>query len=381
MCGHVGIAGKLTHPDEATLKRMLIFDYFRGPDSTGFAALRKTGEVKTVKIASHPLDLFDMKRFTDALAFYPSSVFLGHNRFATKGKVNNSNAHPYTFDHIVGAHNGTLDVTSWRALEEKLGEKFDVDSMAIIACIAKFGIDATIPLLEGAWAIVWIDTTDNTLNFIRNKERPLWYAYSADFTKLFWASEHHIIAAAVGMSTSEYDLYSDVKDFTYFQAKEDWHYRFDLSKLIEDDKILPKPRVKILKGKEPTPVERYAGTHSPFQRDTGPATFTTGTTTTTGSVTLVPSTTSHEKVNGNVVLLSFKGSQVKPLGDFVDKEEFEELAKYGCSWCQTDVEFGEPGVTVFKSRSAVICPDCSGDKKSRIYLDSDDVKKHNLQQS
>src|SRR3546814_6662079 len=65
MCGHVGIAGKMELKDEALMRRLLVFDYFRGPDSTGFAALRKDGTHRLAKIASNPLNLFDMKRFSE----------------------------------------------------------------------------------------------------------------------------------------------------------------------------------------------------------------------------------------------------------------------------------------------------------------------------
>src|SRR3546814_15939897 len=52
MCGHVGIAGKMELKDEALMRRLLVFDYFRGPDSTGFAALRKDGTHRQIGRAS-----------------------------------------------------------------------------------------------------------------------------------------------------------------------------------------------------------------------------------------------------------------------------------------------------------------------------------------
>ena len=373
MCGHVGIAGNLVHADEATLKRLLLFDYFRGPDSTGFAAVGLDKSVTTVKIASHPLDIFDMKKFAAALNAHRSSAFLGHNRFATKGAVNSHNAHPYTFDHITGAHNGTLDKASWVALEKALGEEFEVDSMAIIAGIARLGLDQTISLLQGAWALVWFDSNNNSLNFLRNKERTFWFCYNDDFDKVFWASEHHTIAAAVGMSVNyDYKINKNEEGFTYFATKENWHYRFDLEKLRAGSKERPKPTVKKIEGKEPAPVTTYKG-HAPFQRDTvihGLPTSSTTTLTTIGS--------SHEKskVNQNPVLLNFRGSTIKPLGDFVSKAEFDALASCGCSYCSQDIEYGEKGVKVFKDRGYVLCQECSGGGDvSRIYLGPEESNK------
>ena len=128
MCGLVGIAGNLEYKDEATMKRMLILDYFRGTDSTGFAAVKvKEDEVLMTKIASHPIDLFDMGAFKKALNGNTSKVFLGHNRAATVGKVNAVNAHPFQVGDILGVHNGTLDKDSWKRLDETLGYDTDVD--------------------------------------------------------------------------------------------------------------------------------------------------------------------------------------------------------------------------------------------------------------
>jgi glucosamine 6-phosphate synthetase-like amidotransferase/phosphosugar isomerase protein len=141
MCGIVGLAGDLFHQDETTIKRLIHLDYLRGQDSTGFAAIRNSGEAVIAKIASHPYNLFDTKRFQQALQYGCSKVFLGHNRAATKGAVNEMNAHPFQVGHITGVHNGTLEAKDFTMLEEMLGEKFNVDSEALFAAIAKFGVE------------------------------------------------------------------------------------------------------------------------------------------------------------------------------------------------------------------------------------------------
>lgn len=400
MCGHVGIAGKLAFADEAVMKKLLVFDYFRGPDSTGFASMQShpvTGPKgwKLAKLASNPIDLFDMKRFNDALNGHTSTVFLGHNRLATRGVINNNNAHPYAFPKadgtgdIVCAHNGTLDVSSWRALEEATGEKYDVDSMAVAAAVAKLGIDETIPLLQGAWALVWFDTGDNTLNFIRNKERPLWYAYNEKFDKLFWASEWPTIHAAINLSANPDKLYE--KDgFRFWAAKEDWHYKFDVEALKGGADARPKPRVKELKGKEPAPANIYTHGADPFQRKgqtwkdgkwEDQSFGTTSTTTARGSGTSASrgkALTVSGKVGGsscgsgdNVSVLHIKGTKKQPFGEFLTKEEFDKIAKYGCSWCQADVEYEEPGVQFFANQEMILCPSCAdSDEESRIYVDA-----------
>lgn len=367
MCGLVGISGKLEFRDEATMKRLLIYDYFRGPDSTGFAALRNDGTCKVAKIPRHPLDLFDTKGFNEALSGWNSTVFLGHNRLATKGKVNYNNSHPYEYDHIVGAHNGTLEQSSWRAIEEAVGDKFDVDSQAVIACIAKLGIEATVPLLQGAWALVWIDMKEGTLNFLRNKERPFWYAYSEEFDKIFWASEWPMIDAALKLSTQPYKLATDPeKGYKFYQSQENWWYRIDVNELKKGSATQPKPRVKVLKGKEPTPVVTYSnGATSPFHRHGhhGPKTSMTS----TGFMALED----KREVKDNVTVLQVDATKAKPFGNLLSKQEFDKIAKYGCAWCQSDVEFDEPGVQVYQEQDMVLCPNCTdNDGVSRIYVNS-----------
>jgi len=387
MCGHVGIAGKLENKDEQTMKRLLLFDYFRGPDSTGFAALRSTpkGEAHLCKIASNPLDLFDMKKFGTALNAFNSTVFLGHNRLATKGVVNNYNAHPYLFEKeggvIVGAHNGTLDKSSWDAIEDKLGEKFPVDSMAVVAAIAKLGIEATVPLLQGAWALVWFDTSDNTLNFLRNKERPFWYAYTENFDHMIWASEFPTIRAALDLSANPYKLYKTAEGYSYFATKEDWWYKIDLDKLKAGATERPKPRVKELKGKEPAPAQNYAcGGYTPFKRQTQGMSQTSSTTTShgvgsgagtsTNNVTVLPGLPGPKKdVTIPVLHLTTTGAQ--PFAEFLTEEEFKAIAKYGCSWCQADVSYDEPGVQVYVNHDMILCPSCADENETnRVYVDA-----------
>jgi len=374
MCGHVGIAGKLEYRDELTMKRLLIFDYFRGPDSTGLAVLRKDGNVKMSKMASHPIDLFDSKKFQEALSGYNSSVFLGHNRLATKGKVNGVNAHPFQFGHIVGAHNGTLDKSSWEKMEELAGEKFDVDSQAIFAAIAAVGIEEVVPHLQGAWALVWINLKENTLNFLRNKERSFWTAFEKDFKKIFWASEWPMIEGATKLSGTSlaYDLYHDKEGHRYWSTEVDWWYRFDLDALSNGDYTSrPNGKVCELKGKEPAPVAYAAGGTDPFtgvSRMSGQGSWMTQLKTSHLTGKGQKETTTATKKEGSVVNLF--GSSTRPLAGAVSADQFQEICGELCSYCGGDVDYGDVGVTVNIPNSYVLCPECSGHKEhSRVYVE------------
>lgn len=364
-CGMVGVAGALEYKDEALTKRMLLLDVFRGADSTGLAAVRNSGEILISKIASHPLDLFDMAKFKTALNATSSKVFLGHNRSMTRGAINTINAHPFQFGHIVGAHNGTLDLVAVNRLEEALGEKFPVDSQAVFAGIAELGLKKTIELLTGAWALTWYDTKEETINFLRNKERPLWYAYSKEFDKLFWASEWPMIEAATHMG-SGYELFLEPDTgYNFFETEPDVHYCWNVNDLKKGSKSRPKAKAKTIKGRA-APVAA-ADNHSPFERRGNPMGFqverqTSG----TGNSTNLTNTSG---TSSPLLIRHVMGDSGNPLGGFVSREKFDEIAKFGCSWCQTDVEYGDVGISLYERDDVLLCSDCTthaGDQ-SRIY--------------
>jgi glucosamine 6-phosphate synthetase-like amidotransferase/phosphosugar isomerase protein len=368
MCGLVGVAGKLAYKDEGLIRRLLLLDWIRGPDSTGLAAIRKAdGEAHIAKIASHPIDLFDTKRFGTTLSGHSSSVFLGHNRAATKGKVNEVNAHPFHYDHIVGAHNGTLSHSSFSALETALGEKFSVDSQAIFAGIARLGLKETMKLLEGAWALVWYDQQQGTLNFVKNNLRPLWYAYTSTFDRLIWASEFEFIRGAVNMGAYDEKLDEDTEGRKYRGMADDTHYVFDVEALAAGGKKY-KPKCTPMKGKE---VVVSATKHDPFSRVTGVAnTSNTGNRPTTGNS---GTKTSHsDKSEKKEVILHLIGNPCDPYSGFITQERFEELAIAGCAFCPAPVDFTDIGVTIYEKDGVVLCPNCSRPEKgrpaNRIYV-------------
>lgn len=367
MCGHVGIAGNLEFKDEATFKRLLLLDYFRGPDSTGVAVLNKARtEAKIAKIASHPLDLFDSVKYRTAVTGTTSSVFLGHNRAATRGKVNGANAHPFECGHIIGAHNGTLEPSSFLALETSLGEQFDVDSEAIFKHIEKFGIEATVPLMQGAWALVWIDLSDGTINFLRNKERTFWLAYSDKCDKIFWASEWKTIDWSVEASTQPYKMWVDEEGYFFFPTELDTHLKFDLKDLIAGNKEGKKPEPissNVIKGKESPANKPAQGV--PFSWDKSGWTE--------------PSWKTNSKNGGSganqktILQLVVDNDKVQnPFKNIITTLEFNIMAANGCNWCGEEVDLEEEGVVVFQKEDVVLCSKCSPSSTTAIFVDDMD---------
>lgn len=215
MCGHVGVAGFIDDRAKRMFRDLLIFDSVRGPHSTGMGFVGVTNNVNFVKLAGNPFQLFEEQLFKDAF-LGNKQLLLGHNRYATVGSVISSNAHPFKHGSICGAHNGTLTkqylLDSWT--------KFDVDSDNIFHHLNLNGVDDTVSKLCGAYALVWYDETDRSINFLRNEERELFFAYTHDRKTLYWASEEDMLIAAANRNLV---FLKDVE-----QVKAHKHYKFIL---------------------------------------------------------------------------------------------------------------------------------------------------------
>lgn len=192
MCGLVAVFGAITVPQEKAFKNMLVFDQVRGEHSTGVAFVPKgTNDPIVTKVVGTPDNLFETRAFEKAMSGSHRAL-VGHNRYATVGKVNRANAHPFTCDHITGVHNGSL--RSYNSLEGY--GSFDVDSNILYNHISKKGLKDAVNNTDGAMALIWWDERESTLNFYRNHERPLHYAMTKDLSACFLASEDWMIWAA-----------------------------------------------------------------------------------------------------------------------------------------------------------------------------------------
>ena len=184
MCGIVGAAGKIGFDEEKMVKRLLQLDTVRGPHSTGLFGATTGGQCNTFKKAGTPWEMVEYKGW-DEFWRNNHNVIIGHNRWATQGAINHRNAHPFTFDTLHGVHNGTL--RNQYLLDD--AKDFEVDSENIYYHMARNGVADTVANLNGAYALVWYDSMDNTLNMVRNAERPMFFAYTEDDKTIFWASE------------------------------------------------------------------------------------------------------------------------------------------------------------------------------------------------
>lgn len=164
--------------------QLLTIDVIRGSDSTGLALVNNLLDVTVIKKAMNPIDFLDLKSVDEELTWM-SNCIIGHNRYATRGRVTNNTAHPFDFTTLVGAHNGTLK--DCHKLDDN--KDFDVDSENLYHHMDNNGVQDTFNKMDGAFALTWFDKTDNCLYFLRNNQRPLSYCVTKDNKTMFWASE------------------------------------------------------------------------------------------------------------------------------------------------------------------------------------------------
>lgn len=221
--------------DEKVMKDLLFMDTLRGPHSTGFTQISTV--VKSVKAAIPGTEFVKDVDFLRAINGGLAWCWVGHNRWATMGAKTAENAHPFSYGDIHLAHNGTLD----RHDNLPEGKSFIVDSRAVTNAFNVWGAKKTVRELDGAFALSWFDEKDNTVNFVRNDERPLFIGFNKKLNIILWASEEHTLRGACKRQKTEFEL-DEV-----FSLPVGKHYKYEIGTgkfkcdepVIEDFELMP----------------------------------------------------------------------------------------------------------------------------------------------
>jgi glutamine---fructose-6-phosphate transaminase (isomerizing) len=182
MCGIIGILGRAPVADQMVdaLKRL----EYRGYDSAGVATLE--GGHLTRRRAEGKLKNLEQRLAREPLA---GTSGIGHTRWATHGRPNETNAHPHAAERVAVVHNGIIE--NFRELREELerkGAKFatetDTEVVAhLVEAEMKNGrspadaVAAALPRLRGAFALAFLFDGQDDLLVGARKGSPLAVGY------------------------------------------------------------------------------------------------------------------------------------------------------------------------------------------------------------
>jgi hypothetical protein len=189
MCGLVAVINKLSNgfaKEQCDIFNDLLYvSALRGMDSTGAFLVTNENDLHLAKEATPAVWYRETKEFKEVLskAFKNGTALVGHTRWATKGVVNDDNAHPFVVDDkITMVHNGTLYG------DHKTLADTEVDSHAIAHVLSQEeSVEKALQKLSGAYALIWHNFEKETINFVRNSQRPLFFMET--FNGYYWASE------------------------------------------------------------------------------------------------------------------------------------------------------------------------------------------------
>lgn len=189
----------------------MIVSNLRGRQGSGIVTVtrdvKKEHHLHSIKVLGSGIQAIGSSEYRKRVSEGTPSVLIGHTRWPTKGGTDIASVHPHSFEKVVGVHNGTL----MRVNQDYVLQN-ESDSNLLYKSINDDGIVEALAKSRGAYALVFIDTENQTLNFIRNHERPLWFAKVRwnNFGKtVFWASEWgflHLILTRSGFKKEEYEI-------------------------------------------------------------------------------------------------------------------------------------------------------------------------------
>jgi len=182
MCGIVGILGH--EPVAGSLVDALKRLEYRGYDSAGVATL-ENGHL-TRRRAEGKLKNLEQRLTKEPLG---GTSGIGHTRWATHGRPNETNAHPHATDKVAVVHNGIIE--NFRELRdglEKKGANFATETdTEVVAHLVSHemrngrspvdAVAAALPQLKGAFALAFLFEGEDDLMIGARRGSPLAVGY------------------------------------------------------------------------------------------------------------------------------------------------------------------------------------------------------------
>jgi glucosamine--fructose-6-phosphate aminotransferase (isomerizing) len=182
MCGIIGILGRGPVAEQLvdSLKRL----EYRGYDSAGVATLEGDGIER--RRAEGKLKNLEARLREDPLTGFTG---IGHTRWATHGKPNESNAHPHSTENVAVVHNGIIENFRELRLEmQREGAQFssETDSEVVAHLVDSYlrkglspqeAVKSALPRLRGAFALAFLFKGHEDLLIGARKGPPLAIGY------------------------------------------------------------------------------------------------------------------------------------------------------------------------------------------------------------
>lgn len=251
MCGLCGVLGPELKEDHWRIfQNLMIVSTIRGADGSGIAAvpLKAGADVEVLRSEGCAADLVTGAEYWK-MRKGKWTCFMGHARFPTRGTYDMKDVHPHVCGPIVGMHNGTMLRVNGRLLKQA-----DNDSRLLFQSIMHTGIDNTIKLSHGAYALSYLTKTTDTLSFLRNKARPLSFARIEGQPEMYWASEVSFLTMILGRE------FPGRKILTYHLG-EDTFMSFRLHGNQAGVKVLDHRKIESTKEKEIETAEKVSIIH------------------------------------------------------------------------------------------------------------------------
>ena len=190
---------------------LLVYTTTRGTDGTGIVVgpMNKDSKTGVTYMKDNVVANEFLNKTELAIELDDARWILTHTRAATIGGTSKEACHPFSEEHVVGVHNGT--VANIKTLFP--GVKGINDSEIIYKMLSEKEPDEAVEVLKkidcGAYALTWYDVRLEALRFARNKDRPLWFYKDRD--TWWWASEPAMIAAAIAKESYDPMEYRNIK--------------------------------------------------------------------------------------------------------------------------------------------------------------------------
>lgn len=209
ICGLTGWIGEAKVSKDQRLRRaralegLLVANGERGTDASGVGIIHASGRQSIYKRAISSYRMVDHEELHTLVRAPDATMAIGHTRWGTMGKNTDRNAHPFSENNVLGAHNGII----WNHNELSSvitgGYKpLQVDSQISFRLLSEIDSDPkkivkALPLMKGQLALTWYDQRNEGALWVFRHSNPISMAIVDGGQCAFWSSEYNHLATVL----------------------------------------------------------------------------------------------------------------------------------------------------------------------------------------